>query len=109
VLSRSISEILIELAFGMEVPAAHISEQRTLESLRMASAENPRDRPLVRILSGSSAPANAFTAVRYRNTWYWIDDGDFLSKRVFTFLMLFTSLAETGMVPQVPSLTLPVQ
>ena len=32
-----------------------------------------------------------------------------LSKRVFTFLMLFSSLAETGAVPQVPSLTLPVQ
>lgn len=109
VLSRSISEILIELAFGVEVPSAHIAERRTMPSLRVASAENPRDRPLVRISSGPNAPSNAFAAVRYRNTSYWIDDGDFLSKRVFTFLMLFSSLAETGVMPQVPSLTLPVQ
>lgn len=69
VLSRSMTEILIELAAGIEVPAEHVAQRRTVPSARLASAENPRDRPLVRILSGPVAPDDAFSAVRYRNTF----------------------------------------
>lgn len=108
VLSRSMLEILIELALGIDVPAEHVAERRTVPSARLANAENPRERPLVRILSGPAAPPDAFSAIRYRNTWYWINDGDFASKRVFTMLMIFFSLAETGVTPQVPALTIPV-
>lgn len=108
VLSRSMAEILVELASGIEVPAEDVADGRTLPSTRLASAENPRERPLARILSGPAAPADAFCAVRYRNTWYWIDNRDFASKRTFTALMIFFSLAETGVTPQVPALTLPV-
>lgn len=108
VLSRSMLEILIELASGIDVPAEHVAERRTVPSARLASAENPRERPLVRILSGPAAPPDAFSAIRYRNTWYWINDGDFASKRIFTMLMIFFSLAETGVTPQVPALTIPV-
>jgi hypothetical protein len=108
VFSRSMVEILVELASGIEVPPAHIAEQRTVPSARLISAENPRDRPLVRIHSCSEAPADAFSAIRYRNTWYWIDDSDFASKRIFTMLMIFFSLAETGVTPQVPALTIPL-
>lgn len=108
VFSRSMAEILIELAGGIEVPADDIAKGRTVPSTRLASARDPRDRPLVRILSGTAAPRDAFCAVRYRDNWYWIDDRDFASKRVFTLLMTFFSLAETGVTPQVPSLTIPV-
>ena len=34
-------------------------------------------------------------------------DGDFASKRIFSFLMIFFSLAETGVTPQAPVLTVP--
>ena len=108
VLSRSMMEILIELAAGIAVPPEHVAQRRTPPSARLDSAENPRERPLVRILSGPVAPDDAFSAVHYRNTWYWIEDGDFASKRIFTMLMMFFSLAETGVAPQVPALTLPV-
>ena len=64
---------------------------------------------MVRIHSGSAAPARAFAAIRYNYTWFWIDEDDYASKRTFTLLMIFTSLAETGVVPQVPTLTLPVR
>jgi len=108
VLSRSMAEIFIELAVGIEVPAEHIAAGRTVPSVRLAGAESPRDRPLVRISSGPAAPPNAYAAVRYRNTSYWIDDGDIMSKRIFTVMMLFFSLAETGVTPQTPTLTIPV-
>jgi hypothetical protein len=108
VLSRSMLEILLEIAAGIDVPGAHVSEGRTAAATRLDDAQNTRDRPLIRILSGPTPPASSFDAVRYRGTWYWIDDGDFGSKRIFTFLMLFFSLAETGATPQAPVLTIPV-
>jgi hypothetical protein len=108
VLSRSMLEILLEIAAGIDVPGAHVSEGRTATATRLADAQNLLDRPLIRILSGPTPPANSFDAVRYRGTWYWIDDDDFGSKRIFTFLMLFFSLAETGATPQAPVLTIPV-
>jgi hypothetical protein len=45
--------------------------------------------------------------VRYRDYWFWIDDRDVYSRRVFTFLMMFTSIAETGVAPQAPIITIP--
>jgi hypothetical protein len=106
-LTRSMAEILLEVAAGIEVPADHVAQGRTAASTRVVSAENSRDRPFVRIQSSASPPANSYTAVRYRKTWYWIDDDDLASKRVFSFLMIFFSLAETGVTPQAPVLTVP--
>ena len=53
------------------------------------------------------ATLDAYAAVEYHGTWYWIDDRDFAAKRAFTFLMMFFSLAETGVVAQAPVLTIP--
>jgi hypothetical protein len=106
-LTRSMAEILLELAAGIEVPPEHVAQGRTSMATRLESAENARDRPLVRIRSSASAPAGPYAAVRYHDTWYWIEDGDLASKRIFSFLMIFFSLAETGVTPQAPVLTIP--
>ncbi len=106
--SRSMAEILVEIASGVQVPPKDVANGSTVPSARVASATNPWDRPLVRILSGPTAPSHAFCAVRYHNTWFWVDDHDFASKRVFTTLMILFSLAESGTTPQVPTLTIPV-
>jgi len=107
VLTRSMLEMLVEIAAGIDVPADHIAAGRTPASTRQDDAANERDRPLVRVHSGTSRPAIAYSAVRYGDTWYWIEDTDFRSKRTFASLMLFFSLAETGVAPQVPVLTVP--
>ena len=109
VLSRTMGDILIDLAMGIEVPETHVASGRTVPTVRTNSADNMRERPLVRIHSGPRAPANAYAAVNYGDLAYWIDDNDYASKRTFTLLMVFTSLAETGSVPQVPILTVPVR
>lgn len=106
-LTRSMVEILLEVSAGIEVPQDHVVAGRTDASARVAGSDNPRDQPLIRILAGPAPPGDAYAAVRYRDTWYWIDDGDLASKRVFTFLMIFFSLAETGVTPQAPVLTVP--
>lgn len=47
------------------------------------------------------------TSVFYRDRWFWVDDGDLRSKRVFMFLMIFSALSETRAVPQLPIVTIP--
>jgi hypothetical protein len=106
-LSRSMLGVLLEVANGIDVPGADISEGRAGPSARRADAPDPHDRPLIRIYSGASPPSPAYAAVRYHGACYWIRDDDLASKRVFTFLMMFFSLAETGVSPQAPVVTIP--
>ena len=80
-LTRSMAEILLEVGAGIEVPADHVAQGRTAASTRQAGSEDPRDRPFVRIRSSASPPGDSYAAVRYRGTWYWIDDDDIVSRR----------------------------
>jgi hypothetical protein len=105
--TRSMLEILLELAGRVEVPAASVREGSTYPTPPSPPGGGVRDQPLVKIHSGAEPPANAFAAVRYNGHWFWIDNGDFRSKGIFTFLLLLTSLAQTGVVPQAPVITVP--
>ena len=106
-LTRSMQEILSELSAGVEVPEQDLSEGRATTRPLSDPDADPRSYPLVRIQAGSGRPPDAYAAVRYRNYWFWINDRDLNSKRVFMFLMMFSSLAETGAVPQTPIITIP--
>ncbi|MCC7485075.1 MAG: hypothetical protein IT529_08775 [Burkholderiales bacterium] len=106
-LTRSIMEILVELSAGIEVPDLHVAEGRVRPMMEIAPATGERASPMVRIRSGEGPPGDAYAAVRYRNLWFWVDDRDLASKRTFTFLRMFSSIAETGVAPQVPILTIP--
>lgn len=107
VLTRSMLEIFLELGGRVEVPATDIAEGSTLPIPPERPDSSPRDQPLVNIHSGTEPPAKAFVAVYYNDHWFWIDNRDFRSKGVFTFLLLLTSLAKTGVVPQAPVITVP--
>ncbi len=48
------------------------------------------------MVSSPARPADAFVAVPYRDYWFWIDDRDMLSKRLFSFLFFIFTLVETG-------------
>ena len=65
--------------------------------------------PLIRVQSSIEKPEDTFVAVRYRNHWCWIDDLDFLSKRVFSFLMLLFMLIEASVGEKMPILTVPTE
>ena len=53
-------------------------------------------------------PDDAFAAVPYRQAWYWIDDRDFASKRLFSFIMFLFTLTDTGEKQGAPIITVPV-
>ena len=104
-LSRSMMEIMLQLGYGIDLPAAHAAGGRALPGQWQPG--NAQATPLVHIHSGTEAPADAYSAVLYRGYWYWIDDTDIGSKRIFTFLMILFSLAETGQSTAAPVVTVP--
>lgn len=106
-LTRSMQELMGELTSGIDVPEEDLLDGRATP--RSGSAAGAAAAGLVHIRSSSERPLDAYAAVRYRNHWFWVDDRDLASKRVFLFLMMFSSLAETGTVPQTPILTIPAR
>jgi len=104
-LTRSLLHIMIQLATKIDVPPEHVEEGRTVPSLPMSGSAASRN--LMAVHHSKEKPANAFTAVRYRDYWYWVDDRDFKSKRAFAFLMILFSLMETGGKEGLPLVTIP--
>jgi hypothetical protein len=105
--TRSGFQIMVELASEIQVPADHAADRRTFPSVPEPAAGPNALPPLVRILSGTSAPSDAFAAVKYHDYWYWIDDRDFRSKGIFTFLMIIMTLSEKDDKVPAPVVTIP--
>ena len=105
--SRSMLQILMAFASYVEVPAAHLEDRSAVPPLAGAAGERSHD--VVQIHSGTEEPANAYAAVRYRDHWFWIDDGDWQTKRALTAVMFFFTLAETGAGENLPLVTIPAQ
>lgn len=106
-LTRSMMQIMIELATQVDVPAIHVDEGRTIPTSRQTSEDGKFTGRTITINHSVDKPENAFTAVHYRDYWFWIDDRDFLSKRTFAFLMILFSLTETGGSEGLPLVTIP--
>jgi hypothetical protein len=105
--SRSMLQIMSAFASYLDVPEAHLRERRAMPAFENAVPENRRDG--VRIHSGKDKPAAVFAAVHYRGHWFWIDDGDWPTKRALTAVMFFFTLAETGGNEKLPLITIPAQ
>ena len=105
-LTRSILEILVDISADIEVPAADVQEKRV----------PPRSRK--RLPARKSAlwcgfrahlknPHDAFVSIPYRKSYFWIDDKDLMSKKIFSFLMFIFTLVETGDKGAAPIVTIP--
>jgi hypothetical protein len=108
ILTRSMLEILIDLASYIEVPAASAMERRTFPTPAPEVVNGAPVAPLIRIHSSASNPGDVFAAVPYQQDWYWIDDKDLASKRLFSFIMFLFTLTETGDKQGAPIITVPV-
>jgi len=103
--TRSGFQILNLLGSTVEAPPEHIAEQRTYPPFPEPEGAQPQP-PLIKVHADNSLPADAFAAVKYRDYWYWIDDRDFRSKSIFSFLMIIMTLADTGEKVQQPVVTI---
>jgi hypothetical protein len=107
ILSRSMLEILGDLGSYIDVPATDVEQKRTFPSLAPELVNGAPVPPLMRIHSSPQKPDDAFAAVPYGQNWYWIDDKDFASKRLFSFIMFLFTLTDTGDKQGAPIITVP--
>ncbi len=105
--SRSMLQIMSAFASYIEAPEAHRKEHSAVAAVENAASDSVQE--VVRIRSSKDKPAHAFAAVHYRDHWFWIDDGDWRTKRALTAVMFFFSLAETGDTGKLPLITIPAQ
>jgi len=106
--SRSMLQIMQAFASRMDVPEAHLKDHSAWPSPETApAAQSPQQK--VRIYSGKDKPAAAFAAVRYRDYWFWVDNGDLQTKRTLTVVMFFFTLADTSSPEKLPLITIPAQ
>jgi hypothetical protein len=108
ILSRSILEIIVDLASYIEVPDVHVAEKRVNPTNIEEASPGGGLSPLIRIHSSRGKPSDAFAAVPYRGYWFWIDDRDLPSKRMFSFIMfIFTLVEKTDGREGAPIVTIP--
>jgi hypothetical protein len=108
VLSRSLMHQMMTMASQVDVPTEDVSQGRATPGWESVGLDTNAVR-LIQIRSSKSKPADAFVAVNYRNHWFWIDDRDLKSKRVFSFMMMLFTLADTGEKEPLPLITIPAQ
>lgn len=109
ILSRSMLQVLSDLASYIEVPEIDVTEKRVNSDLKDEPVGGVPVTTLVRIHSSSHRPDDTFVAVPYHNHWFWIDDKDLPSKKLFSFLMFIFTLVETGGKEGVPVVTIPAR
>ncbi len=107
-LSRSMLEIFQELGTYIEVPEIHAAEKRVPGNFPRDADIQADVVPLMRIQSSKDEQEDTFIEVRYRDHFFWIDDRDYQSKRLFSFQMFLLTLAETDTPKQAPIVTIPV-
>jgi hypothetical protein len=105
ILSRSMLQIMVNLASYIDVPDSDVAEGRVYSS-KFQNTETELA-PLIRVQNSTSRPDDAHVSVRYRDRWFWIDDRDFPSKLTFTFIMILSSLTETDPKQSAPIVTVP--
>ncbi|CAA6693194.1 MULTISPECIES: hypothetical protein [unclassified Lentimonas] len=105
ILSRPMLHILSALSLHVMVPESHIEEGRVLEgysdSAPIKSAIN------FWIHSSKHKPSDTYSAVFYRDHWFWIDDKDIDSKRIFSLISMMFTIGQSSSDGNSPVLTIP--
>jgi hypothetical protein len=103
--SRSLMQILQAFATYVDVPDAHVREQRAIAGLDAA----PGAHGIGRIRSGPRRPESAYVSVLYQGQWFWVENGDWQTKRALSAVMFLFTLADTGAADKLPLITIPAQ
>lgn len=106
--TRSIEELLVTLSAQVEVPPEDVDHHRAFPGFE-SGHEIADIVPMIRVHSSKKKPDESFVKVLYRNTWFWIDDGDLTSKRAFAQLMQLFTMADSGSKEDQPVLTIPTR
>jgi hypothetical protein len=106
-ISRSIFEVLLDIASTINVPESHVNERRVGSTAEGDLGPQGTIPPLIKITSANEKPGDSFVAIPYHGHWFSIDDRDPASKNLFSFLLLLFTFVETGSKDIVPVLSIP--
>jgi len=101
--TRSVIQMLGAMAGFIDVPAEHVSFTSPGHDVSTVST-----RPF-HVQSGTDRPEQSFAEVKYEDHWFWIENSDIASKRVFTLMLFITTLTNQANSPNAPVLTIPTQ
>ena len=104
----SVMHMLASLSARVEVPLKDVAEKRASPGIREMTGPVDRAEGFV-VKSSVAAPDDAYISVKYRDSWFWIDDKDQISKRAISVIVLILSLADTGSDKPLPLVTIPAQ
>ena len=91
VLTASILDIMVDLAWQIRVPDEHVEERRAGPTF----ADTSLGGSMFTVQSSKEKPEMPFVAFYNRGYWFWIDDRDLVSKRTFGILQILLSLTDT--------------
>jgi len=105
--TRSIFEILTDIASYISVPEAHVADHRVRPTPDPELGPEGAVPPLLRVHCSARKPTDAFVAIPYLGFWFYIDSNDLSSKEMFSSIMFLFTFVETGSKEAAPILTIP--
>jgi hypothetical protein len=99
--TRSVIQMLSAMAGFVDVPDEFASHAAAGYDM-----SNSKVRPF-HVHSAPDRPEQSFAAIKYHDYWYWIENSDIQSKRVFTLMLFMTTLTNQASDPNAPVLTIP--
>jgi hypothetical protein len=103
VLSGSIWDIMLNLAWQFEAPPEHVESGRTGRGFRTEAL----DRSVrLDVRFSREEPEESYVAVQAHDYWFYIDQNDSSSKRTFSFLELLLNLSETSVPDRSPVISI---
>lgn len=108
VLTRSLLQQMTTMASQVDAPPEDIAQGRATPGWETVQGNTNAVR-LIHVHCTHAQPPEASVAIDYRHHWFWIDDRDLKSKRIFAFMMMLFTLADTGEKEPLPLVTIPAQ
>ena len=109
-MTRSMLQIMLELATIVQVPASDVTSGRAAPGaveVQASGTPEAQDPALLNMFSGESQPQDAYVAIPYGGRWFWIANTDIRSKYTFGMVMLLFSISDTGVRGNAPVVTVP--
>jgi len=103
----SLMQILAIVAARVQIPEEDVVTQCATPGFEGRSGNSILDS--IEIHASTKQPEKTFAAIRFHDHWFWVDDHDLTTKRVFSFILLAFTLLEKDTNVHPLQLTIPAQ
>ena len=107
--TRTVMSLLNYLSKGVDVPACDVANHQVKMTYYPNGAVfdwRTITRYIIRIRSSKAKPNNAFVAVAYRGSWFYVPENDFASKETLNLLAIIMGIYQTKVPTNFPVFTI---